>query len=572
MKLKLWIMLALAALMAVHLCAAASADEISGTYNETISWTYNPETGKLTVIGTGDMSFRSKYDIPWYNYRNNIKNVVVEGGITSLDGFYECKYLTGISVPDSITTIRGGAFQECIRLESIDIPYGVTAIGNSAFSNCQALISVNLPSTVTSIGESAFNNCTGLIAVSLQPGLETIRYNAFNNCTSLRSIDIPSTVTLIGTNVFQDCINLTGISIPANPGDKAFYGCTNLASVDIADGVTSLGKYTFYNCQSLTDITVPDSVTSIGTYTFYNCSSLKSVRLSDAITSIAASCFQNCVSLTEVAMPEGVDSIGISAFSGCGLKSVTLPKSVLYVQKKAFSGCDSLADVYYGGTALDWDAIQIYDNNEPLINAVKHFSDPSGVCGENLAWTISKEGTLTVSGTGDMTNYSLFGYTPWSGYADSVFRIVIENGVTGIGNSAFSGCQNLIAVTVPSSLTRVGTGAFQNCAALTDVYCLGTEDDWNGVAIGLNNTPLNDAEIHFGTSGPGLLLPASLTGIEAEAFSGISAEAVVIPATVTSISGNPFAGSDVTTICGYDDTWRSWAENNGYVFVLLDGD
>lgn len=74
------------------------------------------------------------------------------------------------------------------------------------------------------------------------------------------------------------------------------------------------------------------------------------------------------------------------------------------------------------------------------------------------------------------------------------------------------------------------------------------------------------------TPEPDLFLPAALTTIESEAFAGIAAHVVVIPATVTSISGNPFAGSGVTTICGYDDTWRSWAENNGYVFVLLDGD
>lgn len=100
----------------------------------------------------------------------------------------------------------------------------------------------------------------------------------------------------------------------------------------------------------------------------------------------------------------------------------------------------------------------------------------SGTCGENVAWTLNTEtGVLTISGTGDMRNYSLkyvsspsSGSTaPWTG--KEIKHVIIRTGVTSIGDYAFRGKDTLEDVTIPDSVTKIGSYAFQNCKMLSNV-------------------------------------------------------------------------------------------------------
>ena len=70
----------------------------------------------------------------------------------------------------------------------------------------------------------------------------------------------------------------------------------------------------------------------------------------------------------------------------------------------------------------------------------------SGKCGDNLSWTLDDEGLLTISGSGEMTSH------PWD--TSLVRQVLIEEGVTSIGNSAFEYCANIIKVTIPNSITK----------------------------------------------------------------------------------------------------------------------
>lgn len=85
-----------------------------------------------------------------------------------------------------------------------------------------------------------------------------------------------------------------------------------------------------------------------------------------------------------------------------------------------------------------------------------------------ITWTLSDDGTLTISGT-DMPNYSSPDYAPWYSQCNKIKKIVIEYGVTNIGDRAFSGCTSLTSITIPESVTSIGQGAFCNCWALTSI-------------------------------------------------------------------------------------------------------
>lgn len=94
----------------------------------------------------------------------------------------------------------------------------------------------------------------------------------------------------------------------------------------------------------------------------------------------------------------------------------------------------------------------------------------SGECGEegyDLTWSLDSKGTLTISGTGEMDSWAL--NSPWSEHSDKITKVIIENGVTTIGEQAFSGCKKIAEITIPDSVTNIKTGAFFDCTGLTSI-------------------------------------------------------------------------------------------------------
>ena len=179
----------------------------------------------------------------------------------------------------------------------------VTEIGAKAFYDCSYITSITIPNSVTSIGTGAFYNCSSLTSVLIPDSVTSISNFAFEHCSSLTSVVIPDSVTSIGDNAFCNCSSLTSVVIPdsvTSIGNSAFDGCYNLTSVVIGDSVTSIGNYTFNGCISLTAIDIPDSVTSIGNSAFDGCYNLTSVVIGDSVTSIGSEAFYNCRSLKEV--------------------------------------------------------------------------------------------------------------------------------------------------------------------------------------------------------------------------------------------------------------------------------
>ena len=97
-----------------------------------------------------------------------------------------------------------------------------------------------------------------------------------------------------------------------------------------------------------------------------------------------------------------------------------------------------------------------------LLVSLSAYAEKSGTCGANLQWKLTDEGVLTITGTGEMQDWNRSKPSPW--HADkSVKQVIIGNGVTTIGSSAFSDCDSLTSVTIPNSVTTIGSGAFYYC-------------------------------------------------------------------------------------------------------------
>ena len=104
---------------------------------------------------------------------------------------------------------------------------------------------------------------------------------------------------------------------------------------------------------------------------------------------------------------------------------------------------------------------QIYILLIALLMGLSANAESSGTCGPNLKWHLTDDGVLTISGKGEMDDYNFHDGSPWKN--SGVKRIIIGDGVTTIGDNAFSYCKSLTSVTIPNSVTTIGDGAFSYC-------------------------------------------------------------------------------------------------------------
>ena len=148
-------------------------------------------------------------------------------------------------------------------------------------------------------------------------------------------------------------------------------------------------------------------------------------------------------------------------------------------------------------------------------------AEKSGTCGPDLRWHLTDNGVLTISGKGDMYNYSNDHRAPWYGY--DIKRIIIGDGITTIGDNVFSDCSSLTSVTIPNSVTEISDYTFEYCRALTSV------------TIPNSVTKIRDLAFAGCSALTSVTIPNSVTEIGDRAFSGcinitqISSEAVVPP-------------------------------------------
>ena len=160
----------------------------------------------------------------------------------------------------------------------------------------------------------------------------------------------------------------------------------------------------------------------------------------------------------------------------------------------------------------------------------------SGTCGKNLKWELNN-GTLTISGKGEMQSYMDYGYSaPW--FSSNIRKVVITSGVISIGDYAFKGCSSLTSITIPGSVTSIGGDAFLRCSSLTSITIPGSV------------TSIGYSAFKGCSSLTSITIPSSVTNIKDSTFKGCSRlTSITIPSSVTSIGSAAFEGcSRLTSI------------------------
>lgn len=163
--------------------------------------------------------------------------------VISLRGntFSNMPFLTKVTLPDTITEIRGQAFKNDKNLKEVNIPNKLKYLGGGAFYNCSSITSVILPDTLTTMGGEVFKNATSLEKIKLSNNLTEIRGSSFENCVSLKEVVIPDRVIRIGGH--------------------AFYGNTSLSTITLTENsqLNEIGSSAFRKCRKLYFIMIPEN-------------------------------------------------------------------------------------------------------------------------------------------------------------------------------------------------------------------------------------------------------------------------------------------------------------------------
>lgn len=230
--------------------------------------------------------------------------------------------------------------------------------------------------------------------------------------------------------------------------------------------VIAVSSDSFYECDYLEKVILPDSILEIGSNAFDTCTSLETVNLGNSLYRIGAGAFSGCESLKSINIPKSVTKIGNYAFFDCvELKAITGGENLVNIGEGAFDNTLWFDDKPDGVVYIGKTAYQFKGENYPK-------------------QIVIKSGTV--------------------GIAESAFcsctkltSVILPDTVEIIGKSAFSDCDRLADIVIPKSLTTIEKEAFDYCPSLENVYYLGSEESWDNISIGVNNSDLEDANIVY---------------------------------------------------------------------------
>ncbi|MCR5305380.1 MAG: leucine-rich repeat protein [Oscillospiraceae bacterium] len=459
----------------------------SGHCGSFANWAYDAALQELTISGTGWIdSYMSAGDTPWAPYAEagKIRSVVIEEGITVIgDRAFQNAHIRYIELPSTLTTI-----------------YEYALAGND-------FRSLYIPDSVTYMDSNIASDCKNLTNLHISENLEYIQYGSFMGCTALKQVTLPKCVCMIGRSVFEGCSALTDVYV-LNPdcvteGSETSLGGMEGKSVTLHANYISATK-TFYKSHiyyfsfrqldteycgefirwSYDDRSWSKTLTLKGfgeLFTFENywntpwysiASEVKNLVLPEGITHITSYAFYNFSNLKSVTVPASVQQIDDYAFAKCAaLESVTFLGAETQIYDAETAICNSISNssthIFFTGTIFGQYNSGAHDYATSF--NYKFQSMDGAFCGDNMVYTYDEDSkTLTITGSGEMTDFANSAHAPWNDFKSEIENIILTEGITSVGNTAFESMRNLKSITLPSTLKRIGNNSFNN-VGLTEI-------------------------------------------------------------------------------------------------------
>ena len=307
-------------------------------------------------------------------------------------------------------------------------------------------------------------------------------------------VDLPRslggyTVSAIASSVFQRCKYLTSVFIPKT---LVYYSHTfkdsGLTMAVIEDGSTNISSYGFSGAKQLVDISIPDSVCQFGTGAFQNCESLTSFIIPKSVTKLGMYTFQGCDGIKSIVIPNGVEEYSF-AFKESGVEEVTIESGATSIDGYGFAEASFLTDINIPNTVT--------------IIGGSAFQNCKSLSSFVIPKSVTNMGMYVFDGCeelkGILIHKDLIDYAHTFKLSE-ISDVIIEKGATRIDAYGFTEASFLTNITIPNTVIDIGTSAFSKCEALSDVFFMGTKNEWDVINIKAGNECLTNATIHFNVS------------------------------------------------------------------------
>jgi len=457
-----------------------------------------------TLLEISNMAFMNK----------KLSAVTIPASVIRINNytFYDCglESLIFEDKDNSNLALIGNYSVYNFRGTSIDLPSKVSTIGSVAFGGSDTLETVRIPTSALSVADNILSGSTkGVIIYYGDQGYVTVIDDIVYDSSSMRIIvscqkdnstpytltSLPNSVVEISNYAFKNCSGLTSITVPNSVeviGSNAFDGCTNLVSISIPDSIRTIGSYAFANCSSLSTVSIDrnSDLVTIPDYCFQNTAALTNINLEgfetigqyafdhsgiasfvipSSVKSLGSFAFTNS-GLTEIIIPSTVTSLGIGIFSYCDdLITCEVQTEGVYLSAGLFMHCTNLKTINISGSLLPT-GYAIHGNtftDTPSVEELR-FSGCSNVNSVARLTDSTSVKKVTLHGSSPFANFSSKNHvaTPWYKSGDSFTTLILEEGVTQLGDWMFAG-SNITSLVCPSTMTTINASAFRACTNLS---------------------------------------------------------------------------------------------------------
>ena len=466
------------------------------------------------------------------DYRSRIKSISIGSGITRLGRqlFQEFTSLETAVIPGTVTGCGWGLFTNCTALKSVTFEEGFKATNDKTFQRCTSLTEINLPSTLANIGQNFVMGCTALTKLTL-PSKVILTQNAFgdNKGGENGAAVIPAPEANIGHSIdftvyagssaetyldtyypgtivsrIENLVANGDIGVDTN-GDESGLAWTvyDSGKLEVTRKTDANGAYIGTGMMpnfaedgsdipwkeyktTVTKAVFDSGVARIGDRALQQFTALKTVEMSNTVTTLGTYVFNSCTALTSITLSDNIASLPSGIFNRTtSLKALTIPYSAK-VAASTFAKVqkDLVLTVYSGSPAYEWATGE--GSSEGLTPVLTDLMS-GNTTGESggLAYTVKdaggkvtddgsvtwsfKDGVLTISGTGEIPNYTATTELPWAGIRKQITSAVVAAGITRIGDRAFQECTNMTSAVMADTVTATGTYIFNACSRLASV-------------------------------------------------------------------------------------------------------
>lgn len=457
----------------IKFVALDTDDNVCG---ESATWTYDSSSNTLKIQGSGKI----EYTKAWDKIIQNTAKIEISEGITEIGDytFRNFKNVTNVKLPNTLKTIGMQSFLNVAKVKYFEIPASVETIKTQA-------IGYEVSTTFVKYFYTPYTSDYGVMC-------------------GLLSVEPENAISSWSNILHYDDSKLSIVSLGGTTGNQ-YAKENNIDFIDNSETHYECGENATWKFDEETKTLI---ISGKGKIEFaYDWNKLKllekaeNIVIEEGITEIDESTFDSFVNVVSVKLPESIEVIKKGAFTNTNLEYIYIPSNVKAIGKGAddFTTSEPIVDA---NTLIlaeeDTLGVEYAERHElPLIYKGKTDSNKYyGSCGDNATWNYdATKKELSISGSGDLskapwllimnnvesipvasisiaegiTGLDVNGAFSHSDFAE-VTELVIPEGVTAIGDNAFSNLEKLGKVTLPvKSLVSIGDNAFDNCPVLKEI-------------------------------------------------------------------------------------------------------